>query len=416
MNNYKKIILDNGIPLYLYNDKSLKQVFVNYIIKYGSDGKWFDFELDNKKYHVLPGYAHYLEHLLLEHSKYGDLISRFDEKYYHSNAETANNYTSYYFYGVEDIKNSIKQLIETIDCPVFNKKDVEHSRHAIEEEASMTVDDLYSVSINLTERNLYGGYEVFDKTLSPIGNRKTTKEINIDDLYNCYNAFYTNDKKVLVIAGNVNEEELVDYLNEIYSKIPRNNNHDLILPNYDYSAIRKAEDTIFRNVEKDIYGLGIKIKKPKLMTKEDFGICLNFIYNHLLCGSSNFMIDLFNNNLVDDLHYGWLNWNKDYVNFLHNFSSIDKNAYYDVFLEKINNLNISNEEFEYLRRNFVAEEIRNLDNKYYYPSKFGYRMNYTDNYSDAKYYKNLNYDKFNELIKQLDFNNYTKTQVKKRKR
>ena len=35
MNNYKKIILNNGIPLYLYSDKSLKQVMVNYIIKYG---------------------------------------------------------------------------------------------------------------------------------------------------------------------------------------------------------------------------------------------------------------------------------------------------------------------------------------------------------------------------------------------
>lgn len=195
MNNYKKIILDNGIPLYLYNDKSLKQVFVNYIVKYGSDGKWYDFELDNKKHHVLPGCAHYLEHLLLEHSKYGDLISRFDEKYYHSNAGTANNYTSYYFYGVDDIKNSIKQLIETIDSPVFDKKDVEQSRYAIEEEASMDGDDVYSTSLNLTERNLYGGYEVFYKTLSPIGNRKTTKEIKIEDLYNCYNAFYTNDKK-----------------------------------------------------------------------------------------------------------------------------------------------------------------------------------------------------------------------------
>lgn len=209
-------------------------------------------------------------------------------------------------------------------------------------------------------------------------------------------------KKILVIAGNINEEEIVYYLNEIYSKIPKNN-HSLILPNYDYESIRKKEDTIYRNVEKDIYGLGIKIKKPELLTAEDFYACINFMYAYLLYVDSKFLINLFNNNIIDNLHYGGVNWNNDYANLVYNFSSINKDKYYDAFLEKINNLNMTNEEFEYLRRTFIAEEIRDLENKYHHPSIFGYRMNYTDNYSDTNYYKNLSYDKFSELIKQIYF-------------
>lgn len=82
VNNYKKIILDNGIPLYLYQDTSMKQVFVNYIVKYGFSGEFFKFNLDGKDYDVGAGYAHYLEHLLLESSQYGDLTNYFSRKGY----------------------------------------------------------------------------------------------------------------------------------------------------------------------------------------------------------------------------------------------------------------------------------------------------------------------------------------------
>ena len=37
----------------------------------------YKFELDGKKYSVNPGVAHFLEHLLGEKSKYGDIYSRF---------------------------------------------------------------------------------------------------------------------------------------------------------------------------------------------------------------------------------------------------------------------------------------------------------------------------------------------------
>ena len=112
VNNYKKIILDNGIPLYLYQDTSMKQVFVNYIVKYGFSGEWFKFNLDGKDYDMGPGYAHYLEHLLLESSQYGDLTNYFSRKGYENNAYTKKDFTTYYFCGTKDIKDSLKKLIE----------------------------------------------------------------------------------------------------------------------------------------------------------------------------------------------------------------------------------------------------------------------------------------------------------------
>ena len=254
MNKIKKIILNNGIPLYLYVDKSMKKVIVSYNLKYGSSGKWFNFNNNGQDYSVTTGHAHYLEHLLGEHSKFGDMYRNFDNRYQRANAYTGMNETSYYFSGKDDIEKSLEELIIAIDTPVFEQKDVDATRHAIEEESSSYVDDTSKNLYGLLERNLYGGFELFDKTLSPIGNRQTTKEITTEGLYNCYNAFYKDDNKYIIIGGNVDEDRIVDLLNNIYSKItPHNSN--LVLPKLDFDSIRTESEVI--DVDLDVPKVGI---------------------------------------------------------------------------------------------------------------------------------------------------------------
>ena len=115
-NNYIKKTLSNGVKLYLFLDKNMKQYYVDYIVNYGSSGKWYDFYLDNKHYHVLPGCAHFLEHLLGEHSKYGNYYEKLVSKKYFSNATTAPNITHYYFRGIDDILKSIEEIINVVCC------------------------------------------------------------------------------------------------------------------------------------------------------------------------------------------------------------------------------------------------------------------------------------------------------------
>jgi len=415
MNNYKKIILDNGIPLYIYIDKNLKQVFVNYIVKYGSDGKWFDFELDKKHISVSSGYAHYLEHLLGEHSKYGNMYNNFEERCYYSNAYTAYDHTSYYFYGVNDVKQSIKELIEAIDCPVFDLNDVEQTRHAIEEEASIANDDYGEIAIGLVEKNLYASYDVYDDTLCCIGNRKTTKNINCIDLYNCYNAFYTNDNKILVIAGNVEEKEIVDYLNEVYSKISYRSS-SVVLPKYDLEPIRKKEEVIYRDVISDINSMGIKIKKPDSIFNVDLQIFIDFLLEYLYSEQSDFYNELKNKGLLDVLHYAYTTWNNNFINFIHSFVSTCRDDYYNVILEKINKKDMQKEDFELIKRGLIANEVRKYDDKYNAPSEFGNKMCYTDNYSLIDTYIKFNYEKFMDIFNQLKFDTYTTGIIKSLKK
>ena len=187
MNRYKKIFLNNDIPLYLCIDFSMKNVFVSYNVLYGSSGLWFNYNNNGKDYSVISGYAHYLEHLLGEHCQFGNMYENFQRRLQYANAYTASNVTSYYFKGTNDIEKSIEELIIAMEMPVFDKKDVESTRHAIEEESASYCDNYGVLLVDMVENNLYSGFNKFDATLSPIGNRETTKSITIEDLYNFYN-------------------------------------------------------------------------------------------------------------------------------------------------------------------------------------------------------------------------------------
>lgn len=412
MNNYKKIILDNGIPLYLNIDKSLKQVFFGYYIGYGSSGKWFDFNLNGKDYHVLPGYAHFLEHLLGERSKSGNVYTNLTKKNYDVNACTSQYSTFYHFLGVEDVKESIKEMIEAIDDPVFTREDVEKTRSAIEEEASMTTDNYNVIVTNIAIKNLYKDYDSFGDTLTSIGDRKTTKQIDYDMLNICYEAFYQDNNKKLVISGNVDEKEIVDYLNEIYSKLPKHKSN-LILPKYSSEEIKKEKEEIFRNVKKEISAIGVKIKKPESLTREDINFCIDIIVEYLLGDESRFSISLKEDKLLDVLKYCFFRWNEDNLEFIHSYISSKSDEYYKTIIDKINKKDISKEEYEMVKKALIADEVRALDDKYDSPSHFYNRIGFTENYCDIDYYTNVDYDRFKEMCDLIDFSKHTKADIKK---
>ena len=208
-NNFIKTTLKNGVQLYLYKDNKMKKTLVDYGVNYGSSGIYYDFYLDGEHYHVLPGCAHFLEHLLGEHSKYGNLYKKLAQKKYRANAATGDNYTHYYFIGVDNIYESIKELITAIDDPVFTEDDINKTSEAICEETKMVRDNKYKTAIAICKRNLYSNMSLIPECLNRIGDENTTKALDYKTLKACYNAYYNDENKYLIIAGNINEKEII---------------------------------------------------------------------------------------------------------------------------------------------------------------------------------------------------------------
>lgn len=403
MNNYKKIILNNGIPLYLYQDSSLKQVVVNYIIRYGFSGEYFKFELDGKKYDVGPGYAHYLEHLLIESSEYGDLSNYFSSKGYENNAYTKKEFTTYYFCGRKDIKDSLKKLIEAIDRPQFTREKVEKSRYSIIDECRMLESDFPEMLTHLTEKNLFGDVEIYDDSLLILGTTETEKSINIENLRICYDAFYADKNKILVIGGNVDEKEVVNYLNNIYKNIDEHKSR-VILPQYDYSSIRKKSDRLYKNDVNNMYSLGIKTRIPDEINIKDAYYLSELLFKLAYSTIKGY-------GLSDHLKNLYMEKTGNYISFINNVVTRNFVNYYDIFLNYMNEKNITKEDFRDLKKMVLSEKIRELDNKYGQLLSFGDNMCYTDDYSDIDYFNNLSYEKFKYVIDTLDYSNYVRCKL-----
>ena len=410
MNKFKKIILNNGIPLYLCVDPTMKRVFVSYNLKYGSSGKWFNFNNNGQDYNVISGHAHYLEHLLGEHSKYGDMYRNFDKRFQRANAYTAMNVTSYHFNGKDDIEKSLEELITAIDTPVFEDKDVDASRHAIEEESASHMDDTSNNLSGLIGRNLYGGFELYDKTLSPIGNRQTTKEITTEGLYDCYNAFYSDDNKFIIIGGNVDEKKIVDLLNNIYAKLqPHKSN--LVLPELDFDSIRSKNEVIDGDLDTPKVGLGMKFKKTNSVSLRELYYVLYLIRNSLY--NSDELRALEKKGVYDVFDFAYIPIVNDYVNYTFGFVSNQKDELISKVLELLSKRQITEKEYELARKGLIATELRGMENKYGHLKGFPQSISLAEDYSDCDFYQSIDYNRFMEIASSLDFSNYTVGEVKR---
>ena len=413
MNKFKKIILENGIPLYLCVDPTMKKTFVSYSVKYGHSGIWFDFKNDGKDRHVLPGHAHYLEHLLGEHCKYGNMYENFTRRFQNNNAYTGMNFTTYVLNGIYEVDKSTQELIHAIEEPVFDDKDVEASRRAIANEAAGTFDNHGLLLCDMVEKNLFSGIDLYDQTLSPIGNRETTNQITTQSLYDCYDAFYTDDRKFIIIAGDVEEENIVDFLNNVFASI-KPHKSKLILPEQDLSGMRKTNDILHRDIDVPITALGVKIKKPEGISNKQFYYCMGVFEQYLL--DSKEYSGLEKDGHIDSFDSVFANLVGDYIAFIQSFTTKKKKACCERLLELLNKRQITKEEYELVQKCIIASELREVEDKYEYLTNFPDSMNITEEYCDADFYRSIDYDTFMDTLSAFDFSDYSIGEVRQLRR
>ncbi|MDE6141885.1 MAG: insulinase family protein, partial [Bacilli bacterium] len=268
--NYIKKTLSNGVKLYLYLDKNMKKYYVDYGVNYGSNGKWHKFYFDDEYYEVPPGCAHFLEHMLGEHSKYGNFYNYMSSKKYQINAATYYNVTHFYFQGTEDIYDCIEKLINVIDNPIFNDDDIAHSKRAIAEETKRVLNNRIRMGCAILGHNIYKDLNLFDETYCTIGNEETTNKLDYKTLKTCYDAFYYDENKTLIIAGNFDEDELTNFLEETYSKLSP---HPKRLREFSYKALhqkKKDEQIYYMTTKDDFFSMGFKQENDKFSRKEVF--------------------------------------------------------------------------------------------------------------------------------------------------
>lgn len=260
--NLEKLTLENGMKIYLYKDSTKHSTFVNFITKYG--GFYNDFKIDDKEYNIPNGMAHFIEHLLIETSKYGNLIHVLGEKQMSTNGVTYTDMTQFYFNAVENVEIGIETLIRAINEADFNQEDIEKTKGAIYQEVRMQRDNKFRVLNDVKMKNIFKKIPYINN----LGDLNNVMNFSYEQVKLCYDAFYNPNNQIVVVAGNFDVEKVKKIIIDICSKYENNFNSVKLIDYNEPKEVDKKSDIVKMPTGKQFVDITYKIDISNLTYKD----------------------------------------------------------------------------------------------------------------------------------------------------
>ena len=227
------------------------------------------------------GISHLLEHMIFKEDPETKPLSRIQETGGKVNAITELEFTTYYFSVRPEYFNaSMEALVRMVLNPVFTEEELKKEKEVVIEELQRAKNDPRSMVLVDIINEIFPDSPVSNIV---IGNKRSIKNVTLEDLKVFHTSYYVPENMVVVAAGNLRVEEMVSYLltmlgnlerrpapdhifstphiavNELEKKIPVNQElliYGGILPEItmdDYPAIEVLEALIFSGVNSRLY-------------------------------------------------------------------------------------------------------------------------------------------------------------------
>ena len=407
--------LENGLEIYVI-PKNCNNIYATFSTRYGSNNDEFT-PLNETKMKSFPlGIAHFLEHKMFEMEDGRDPFELYSNNGADANANTSNYKTTYLFSGPEFFKENINFLLDYVQKPYFTDENVEKEKGIIEQEIKMYQDDPYSV---LYEKGIYNSFIKHPIKIPVIGDIKNIRKITKEDLSTCYNTFYNPGNMFIVVTGNVEPNEVVEIIKQ--------NQKEKTFEEFKQIKQKKYDEP--DNVEKEYEIIKMDINIPKItinykINYKDLNIDLREIQSYLSMiidiniGSTSILNEELKNDKViaSNLDFTFMYTDKHIL--LTILGESEKIELLSSKIEdKMKNLEITEEEFERKKLNIISSYIFMSDNIFSMNEKI---MNNIIKYNEIKtddidFTKKLDFNKANEIIKQLDLSNNCKVILEPKK-
>ncbi|MBE6845375.1 MAG: insulinase family protein [Ruminococcus sp.] len=242
----------SGLDIYICEMNGFSTTEALFGTKYGSINTMFKTK-DDAEYTVVPeGIAHFLEHKLFENEDC-DAFALYAKTGANANAYTSFDRTCYLYSCSDNYLESLKILLGFVQSPYFTKETVDKEQGIIGQEIKMTNDNPgWRVLFNML-RSMYHNHPV---KIDIAGTVESIAKIDAELLYKCYNTFYNLHNMVLVLAGNVNTEEVLEVADELL-KPCEDIELETVFPEEPYEIIEKE---VYEHlpVGMPIFNIGIK--------------------------------------------------------------------------------------------------------------------------------------------------------------
>ncbi|CDR30837.1 coenzyme PQQ biosynthesis protein PqqF [Acholeplasma oculi] len=253
--NQEPVIFDlpNGLHVHLIKGQT-KQTYIQVDIPLGSFVT--SYEVDGKKFHVIPGSAHFLEHKIFA-TEDGDAFHKFHELGLTANAHTTYRSTSYTISGYKHIKEGIKALLDMLDHTYFTNENVESEILIISEEISMYDDDPMTLMYQKMYDQMLHQHPLKNDIAGTIDD---VQLISKDSLLELFNHFYKSPKRQLIIYGPIDIDSMKDYLMSLYPERVECPN-PLMSPVDEPFHVVNPSDEMYLNISLPVIMMGIKYQQ-----------------------------------------------------------------------------------------------------------------------------------------------------------
>ena len=349
--------LDNGLEVIMLPYTNKKNYFVSYATKYGSEVTKFIPVAEKKEIKVPDGIAHFLEHKMFEQEDGVDPFTFFSESGTGSNASTSFDYTQYICYGTKNFDENLRYLLNFVNKPYYTDENVEKEKGIISEELKM-YDDIAEFKLEMKIReNVYHDHP---RRIDIGGSIPEIMTITKEDLYTCYNNFYSPNNMFVLVVGNFDVDKTIEIIREVVGPI-KNRGEAKISEVLEKEKIRLSYEEYSYPINVPKLGIGIKVNSSKLdMDKLHKDLYLTMITTLMFGSSSIFRERVRNKKILNNFYTEWESINK-YHTFYVMASSDNPKELLDEIENEINNVSFDEESFNRMKKVWIANEVKMID-------------------------------------------------------
>lgn len=290
---YTYVKHSTGLDIFIWKMEDYSTTHALFGTKYGSINTKFKTK-DEPDFITVPnGIAHYLEHKLFENEDC-DVFKLYAKTGASANAYTSFDKTAYLFSCTDNVYESLEILLSFVQNPYFTPENVQKEQGIIGQEIRMYDDNAgWRVFFNM----LGGLYHNHPVKIDIAGTVESIAKINAELLYKCYYTFYNLNNMVLSIAGNIDEDKVLEMCDRL---LKQGGNPELV------TAFEEEPETVFQKeviqkleVAMPIFHVGFKANSEKGIDAVRAEIETNFVLSLLADESSEFYKKLYDEGIIN---------------------------------------------------------------------------------------------------------------------
>ena len=349
----------SGLGIYIMKMEGFSTVNAAFATRYGSVNTTFKTKNDDDYVTVPMGIAHYLEHKLFENEDC-DVFELYAKTGANGNAFTSFDQTVYTFSCTDNYLDSLAILLDFVQDPYFTEQNVEKERGIIAQEIKMCSDSPERQCFYNLLKAMYSKHPVrFDIA----GTVESIQEIDADLLYKCYNAFYDLHNMILVIAGDVDENDILKLCDE-HLKPSKDEKLEVSFPDEPYEV---AQDTITESftVGTPLFNIGFKCDPAsgsELLKKQLYA---NVLIQLIANSASPLYKDMYEQGLINNVFSTEVFFGDGYFTCIFDGESNEPLKVRDKIIEEIERIKregIDSERFEIIKKSIYGAMVWEFNN------------------------------------------------------